>query len=112
MQVLQGSCRVQTVQRGHIRLRVRHRAQLVLLELPPLLAVQHAQLVLLGLTHLRLGRRAACRVLSDSQHYHLELRAGFALLVLTLLELGHSVYIALLGHTQISQDKLRVHIVQ
>ena len=91
---------------------MRHRAHLVLWGLPPLLVVQHAQLVLLGLIHLRLDQRAAWSVHSDSQRYHLELHVGFVLLVLTLLELGHSAYIALRGHTLISRDKRLVHIVQ
>ena len=66
--ISQGCCRVQTVKRGHIRYKVRHRAQLVLLGLPPLLAIQHAQLVLLVHIQLRLGRRAAWSDLSDKRH--------------------------------------------
>ena len=68
-QVPSDSCLVYIVQRGHIRYKVRHRAQLVLWGLPlPLLAIQHAQLVLLGHIQLCLDRRAACRVLSDKHH--------------------------------------------
>ena len=100
------------MRRGHIRHKVRHRAQLVLWGLPPLQAVQHAHLVLLVHIQLRLDQRAAWIALSDNQHYHLELHAGSVQLDLTLLELGHNAYIALLGHMQVPQDKRRVNIVK
>jgi hypothetical protein len=38
------------------------------------------------------------------------LDAGSVLLALTLLELGHNAYIALLGHTQVPLDRRIVHI--